>query len=242
MGEQYGNNHSIHRNNCTSDSMLSSSLQKMSNRQNYLIRFMYLTFISLVLNSGSFVNALLQEPRLSSMFNNDVRCVGYHRIAAWRFTTKPYALIRNEKQCDVQNQCCLTLSMSSNSDINNGASNMVIDRCAKGGLVWYNLSCIDKKRTQRTQVYIEYGYYLDQIKTKIKEKSAKLFQNVDAEEIMIYESINSIEQLDETTEWTSSVSWGTKDAPLLIKVNSGTEGMIIFCSTCCASVQCNYCI
>jgi hypothetical protein len=229
MSEHYNNNHSIHRNNCTSDSTLSSSLQKMSNCQNHLIRFMYWMFISLVLgvlNSGSFVNALLQEPRLPSIFSSDVRCVGYHHIGAWRFTTKPYVLIRNEKQCDVQNQCCLTCSMSSNSDVNNGASNMVIDRSAKGGLVWYDLSCIDKKRTQRTQVYMEYGCYLDQIKTKIKEKSAKLFQNVDAEEIMIYESVNSIEQLDETTEWTSSVSWGTKDAPLQIKVNIANEGTI----------------
>jgi hypothetical protein len=137
------------------------------------------------------------------MFNSDVRCVGYHRIGAWRFTTKPYVLIRNEKQCDVQNQCCFTRSMSSNSDVNNGASNMVIDRSGKGGLVWYDLSCIDKKRTQRTQVYVEYGYYLDQIKTKIKEKSAKLFQNVvDAEEIMIYESIvNVVRKLLSTGEY-----------------------------------------
>ena len=68
----------------------------------------------------------------------------------------------------------------------------------------------------------------------IKEQNSETFRNVDAVAINIFESPESKEVLELTDKWNSTVTWGTKDAPFIVKIIQrkyvDSEGMI-FIST-----------
>jgi hypothetical protein len=112
--------------------------------------------------------------------------------------------------------------MSTYSDSDIGAMDAVFNSSAKS-YVWYKLP----SRTTTFAVPVEFGEYFCSIRKKIYNRHVIIFKDVDVANIMIYELDKSAEPLDGRTKWNSSVYWGTEDAPLLVKVNIESDGMII---------------
>jgi hypothetical protein len=105
------------------------------------------------------------------------------------------------------------------------------------GIVWFDLSSIDLlySELQPTKIMVSPGDDIDTIKEmiKVKTKSSPILRDVEVFEMKLYElkttlnewkALNETEQpnniklLDATLEWHNTVSWGTKNSPLLVKI------------------------
>jgi hypothetical protein len=150
-----------------------------------------------------------------SRVNND------DRTGAW--------LIPAPKQCSVNHFGDTTaLYMSSSHDGDSRAGDVVIDNSRKVGVVWCDISQIAGVEKTFSDVTVQAGESISSIKRKIKDSSAAMFQNIDAPLIKLYEFADSTDPLEDGTEWTTNVAWGTYTTKLFAKL-SVSKGTISFC-------------
>jgi hypothetical protein len=79
---------------------------------------------------------------------------------------------------------------------------------------------ISSNSSQPTKVQVKHSDDIDTIKKEIKRECHPCFETVAAFEIELYPSSSSGAQpLDSREEWNTTVPWGTKHAPVIIKIN-----------------------
>jgi hypothetical protein len=89
-------------------------------------------------------------------------------------------------------------------------------------IVWFQL-VIDGTTSGKMYVDVKQGDYVFSILTKVKD----LCVMVDLYQLEAFESTTSVEPFDTAITWDTSQSYGTSDAPLIVKVNFRVKkGMI----------------
>jgi hypothetical protein len=120
------------------------------------------------------------------------------------------------KQSNTKNKCCMALTMNSDNENEIGAAK-VARFYGKRDVVWYDLSCIYGQMEQPSKVRVKLGDDIDTIKKRIKKQNRILFRNFDAHKLKLYQSVESTEPLDAWSKWKTSLIWGVKDTPLIVR-------------------------
>ena len=63
------------------------------------------------------------------------------------------------------------------------------------------------------------GDEIDDIRKEIKKENTNVLASVDAGQLELFKSVHEEEPLNALEAWNSSVTWGTKQQPLVVKVN-----------------------
>ena len=107
--------------------------------------------------------------------------------------------------------------------------------------VYFTLSIDGRKSMILTKINVKPGDEIDDIRKEIKKENSNVLASVDAGQIELFESNNKEEPLNALETWNHNVTWGTKQSPLIVKVNPsmvtvnnsvatvGKCGMILYC-------------
>ena len=77
----------------------------------------------------------------------------------------------------------------------------------------------DGRQSRITKVKVNEGDDIDSIIDEIKNNNSPDFDDVPAYRIELFESVERTEPLNALEMWKPNVSWGTKQQPLMVKVN-----------------------
>ena len=107
--------------------------------------------------------------------------------------------------------------------------------------VYFTLSIDGRKSMILTKINVKPGDEIDDIRKEIKKETSPYFDDVPTFGIELFESNNKEEPLNALETWNHNVTWGTKQSPLIVKVNPsmvavknsmatvGKCGMILYC-------------
>ena len=85
--------------------------------------------------------------------------------------------------------------------------------------VYYTVLFDEQRSRVLTKVSVKPGDEIDDIRKEIKKDNSNIFASVDAVQLEIFASDEQEEPLNALKTWNSSVTWGTKLQPLIVKVN-----------------------
>ena len=85
--------------------------------------------------------------------------------------------------------------------------------------VYYTVSINGQKSRLLTKVKVMPGDEIDDIRKEIKKENSNVLASVDAGQLELFKSVHEEEPLNALEAWNSSVTWGTKQQPLVVKVN-----------------------
>jgi hypothetical protein len=120
--------------------------------------------------------------------------------------------------------------MSSNSDIDNGATDAMINSNANG-YVWYEIA---SQGGTSSKLYVEVtsGEVVSSMLMKIKNSNMNTIGTVDVNQLEVYTNQKNKVVLDRAETWSPATKWGNAKVPLLVTVsqlNIARQGMIEFC-------------
>ena len=78
---------------------------------------------------------------------------------------------------------------------------------------------IESRMSQPLEIKVSEGDNLNKIKERMKIHASPDFDDVPAYRIELFESVERTEPLNALEMWKPNVSWGTKQQPLMVKVN-----------------------
>ena len=85
--------------------------------------------------------------------------------------------------------------------------------------VYIEIPINDTKRGM-TKVSVEPGNNIDNIRKFIKKENSNILLPLTLFRIELYESLEQEEPLNALEEWSPNATWGTKQQPLIVKVES----------------------
>ena len=149
--------------------------------------------------------------------------------------SKPtYFNYKQQQQCNAENQhsrtrCYLTLSSKNIESVSGdtGDTNrkevekyeQTNDDRKSDFFVYYTVLFDEQRSRVLTKVSVKPGDEIDDIRKEIKKDNSNIFASVDAVQLEIFASDEQEEPLNALKTWNSSVTWGTKLQPLIVKVN-----------------------
>jgi hypothetical protein len=87
----------------------------------------------------------------------------------------------------------------------------------KPSFVFYTLS-MNGQQSQISTIKVNEGDDIDSIKRGIKVDNSNLCASVPAYRLEAFISIDEEEPLDSLEKWTKTVTWGTPETPLIVKI------------------------
>ena len=151
--------------------------------------------------------SLCSEPPLSYYRNTCSSSSSSSSSCSIPFTSIDLSfLIPNYLQYKQRNE-----SSSSNGD-------ETYDNLQQEVFVYYTVS-IDGRQSRITKINVSKGDDIDSIIDEIKTKGRPDFDDVPGYRIELFESVKHKEPLHALETWNPSVTWGTKQHPLIVKVN-----------------------
>jgi hypothetical protein len=174
----------------------------------------------------------VRKPRVIVVFAH--RCFTTEasmKVASMGFLSTPKPTNFQHVRCDARKErrsTCCSLSSTNTNDSSNksGGDDSEVtetegetnDNRMPSFFLYYTIS-IDGRQSRILKAKVHKGDDIDSIIDEIKKKGSPDFDSIPAYRIELYESLEQEEPLNALEEWYPNVTWGTKQQPLVVKIN-----------------------
>ena len=84
---------------------------------------------------------------------------------------------------------------------------------------YYVVASVDGQLIEKAKIKVGNGDNIDTIRESIKNDNGSFFTFVRTFEMQLFASATSEQTMDIFEEWNPDIHWGTKESPLILKVN-----------------------